>query len=143
MVNYWIFIARREGGHLNEMLRVIESSVWDFFSRKLEPKNPQHYSEFNIGDFVLFYLSVTYPNGKKIENGRSIIGKARLGSPYLEYGKYITKNDCEEKESFVFLLEPDIKFYKPIEPKNFRIGHPGQMVVNISENEYNEIINSQ
>lgn len=87
MVNYWIFIARREGGDLPEMRNVIKSGVWDFVSRELKPKNPQYYKEFSIGDKVLFYLAVTYPDGRKIDGGRSIIGKAKLGSPFLEYGK--------------------------------------------------------
>lgn len=140
MVNYWIFIARREEGDLNEMRRVIEGRVWDFISRESKPKNPQCYSEFKIGDFVLFYLAVTYPDGTSIENGRSIIGKARLGSPYLKYGKYFETDEYEEAECFVFLTEPDTKFYRSIEPKEYGIGHPGQKVVKISKKEYDSIV---
>lgn len=140
MANYWIFIARRDEGNLEEMRRVIKGRVWDFVSKDLAPKTPQYHKEFSTGDFVLFYLADTYPNGKKIEGGRSIIGKARLGSPYLVYGKYIENNKIEETECFVFLLEPDTKFNEEIEPREYGIGYPGQMVVKISKNEYNSII---
>lgn len=139
MVNHWIFIARRTGGTLQEMQRVIKSGIWDFVSRELEPKNPQHYKELSIGDFVLFYLAATFPDNKPIEGGRSIIGKARLGSPFLIYGEYIG-ND-EPIECFVFLLEPDTKFNKEIEPGEYGIGrHPSQMVVKISKKEHDSIV---
>lgn len=140
MVNYWIFIARRKEGDLNEMRSVIQNGVWDFVSRDLEPKTPQYHKEFNTGDFILFYLATTYPDGKKIEGGRSIIGKARLGSPYLVYGEYIEKDEVKETECFVFLFEPDTKFKREIEPKKYRIGAPGQMVVKISKKEYESIV---
>lgn len=141
MVNHWIFIARRKEGTLREMQNVIKDEVWDFISRDGNPKKPQFYKELNIGDFVLIYLAVTYPNGKKIKGGRSIIGKARLGSPYLIYGEYIINNENEETNEFVFLTCPDIKFNKRIEPKKYRIGQQaGQMVVKISKNEYDDIL---
>lgn len=140
MFNFWIFIARREEGNLQEMRKVIKGGVWDFVSRNLEPKTPQYHKEFGTGDFVLFYLADTYPDGKKIEGGRSIIGKARLGSPYLVYGEYIENKEVEKTECFVFLLEPDTKLSKEIEPREYGIGQPGQMVVKISKNEYNNII---
>jgi hypothetical protein len=65
-----------------------------------------------------------------------------LGFPYLKYGKYIEKNEYEETECFVFLLEPDTKFYRPTEPKEYGIGRPGQMVVKISKKEYDSIVSS-
>ncbi len=139
MVNHWIFIARRKEGTLQEMRRVIKGGIWDFVSRELEPKIPQHHKELNIGDFVLFYLASTFPDNKPIKGGRSIIGKARLGSPFLIYGEYIGSD--EPVECFVFLLEPDTKFSKEIEPSEYGIGrHPGQMVVNISKKEYDSIV---
>lgn len=142
MVNYWIFIARREGGSFTEMRKVIKSGLWDFISRKSKPKNPQHYTEFNIGDFVLFYLAVTYPDGRKIWMGRSIIGKARLGSPYLFHGRYLEDGEIEETKCFVFLLESDIKFRMEIEPLEYGIGQQrGQMVVKISKEKYDSIVN--
>lgn len=117
------------------MRKVIKNGVWDFISRDGDPKTPQFHKEFETGDFVLFYLAVNYPDGKKIEGGRSVIGKARLGSPYIIYGEYIG-ND-EPLECFVFLLEPYTKLNKEIEPLEYGIGsHPGQMVVKISKNVY-------
>ena len=139
MVNYWIFIARREEGDLHEMRRVIKNGMWDFVSRDGDPKTPQYHKELNTGDFVLFYLAVNYPDGKKIEGGRSIIGKARLGSPYIIYGEYVGNDELVE--CFVFLLEPDTKFNKEIEPRKYGIGgHPGQMVVKISKKDYDNIV---
>lgn len=141
MVNHWIFIARRTGGTLPEMRKVIKGGIWDFVSRESEPKTPQHHKELSTGDFVLFYLAATFPDNKPIEGGRSIIGRARLGSPYLIYGRYIEKNKDEETERFVFLLEPDTKFSKEIEPSEYGIGgHPGQMVIKISKIEYDGIV---
>lgn len=46
-------------------------------------EKPQFHKELKKGDFVLFYFAVNYPDGKKIEGGRSIIGEARLGFPYF------------------------------------------------------------
>lgn len=139
MVNYWIFIARRKEGDLQEMQRVIKNGVWDFISRDGDPKNPQFHNEFKIGDFVLFYLAVTYPNGKKIEGGRSIIGRARLGSPYIIYKKNIGNDDPEQ--CFVVLSEPDITINKEIKPLDYEIGsHPGQMVVKILKKDYDNIV---
>jgi len=84
----------------------------------------------------LFYLAVTYPNGKTIDGGRSIIGRAELGSPYISNGEY----NGEPLECFVFLLKPNTTIHKEIEPLDYKIGsHPGQMVVKISENAYNAL----
>jgi hypothetical protein len=136
--DHWIFIARREGGDLEEIQRVIDMGIWDFVSREGDPKTPQFHDELKAGDFVLFYLDVTYPDRKKIEGGRSIIGKARLGSPYIFYGKYFG-NDVRER-FFVFLLDR-YKINKEIEPLDYRIGsHPGQMVVKISKKDYDSIV---
>jgi hypothetical protein len=51
MVNYWIFIARREGGTLQEMRSVIKNGVWDFVSIDLEPKTPQYHKELIIEEY--------------------------------------------------------------------------------------------
>lgn len=138
MPDYWIFIARRDEGNLKEIRRVIDTGIWDFVSREGDPKTPQFHDELKAGDFVLFYLAVTYPDRKKIEGGRSIIGWARLGSPYIVYGEY-TGNDNPER-FFVFLLEHH-KINKEIEPLEYGIGsHPGQMVVKISKKDYDNIL---
>lgn len=141
MVNYWIFIARREEGDLHEMRRVIKNGVWDFVSKRrdpvtknFKPRTPEYHAEFDIGDYVLFYLAATFPDGSLIKDGRSIIGRARLGSPFVFKGKY---GENKPVERFVFLFEPSIfKLSRNIEPRKYGIGIKGRMVVPIKKNVY-------
>lgn len=131
MVNYWIFIAKRKDGTLEETRDVINNGVWNFISKKSEKINPENYTQFRTGDYVLFYLAAKFPDGSLIEGGRSIIGKARLGSPFIFKGEYFGEDI--PMECFVFLFEPDVIFRRNIEPKEYGIGAKGRMVVEISK----------
>lgn len=138
MVNYWIFIAKRKDGTLYEMQSVIEGGIWDFVSKDSEWIKPEYYKQLRTGDNVLFYLAAKFPDGSQIEGGRSIIGEARLGSPFVFNGKYFGRE--EPLECFVFLFEPNIGLSKEIEPKKYGIGAKGRMVVKISKKDYDSIV---
>lgn len=147
MVKYWIFIARRQEGNLQEMKGVIKNNkVWDFVSGKrdpitnnFKPRIPEYHEELNTGDYVLFYLATKFPDGTPIDGGRSIIGKARLGSPFVFRGEYFGEKD--PVKCFVFLFEPYIfKFRREIEkPRDYGIGTKGRTVVPIDKNIYDSL----
>ncbi len=123
--------------------------MWDFvspkrdrFSQEFKPRKPKYYKELDIGDYVLFYLAKTFPDDSPIEGGRSIIGKARLGSPFIIQGEYVERDNISNNlPYFVFLLEPCVfKSSITIEPLKYGIGKGrGQPIVEISKNMYDSI----
>lgn len=147
---HWIFTAK---GNIKEIREIIKNRRWSFVIEKFtysyknrrwgnEKKfvRPEHLYELKPGDFVLFYLS------QKSKDGKSIIAKARLGSPFLEEAKYTERNGNPiNLTSGVFLCKPDVNFFKKIEPNKYGIGRGGRgiFIIPISDKEYDSIVNDK
>lgn len=132
-----------------KMREIIKSGMWSFVKQKsgypykngrwsFEKKwvRPEYSYQLKKGDYILFYLS------QEIKGGRSIIAKARLGSPYLEEAKY-TERNCNPimLKNGVFIFKPEVNFFKKIEPRKYGIGRGGRgiFIIPIEKREYDSI----